>query len=162
MLKSRRYFDPVSLTLVAAFLAFLAQLVATSKHFALHYIMASWALTGGVLVLTIVETRRLFPLLSPKLLAAGSAIVCAVMISTTVFEIRREAVDWTAANSVGARLSRAVGEAGPSCANVSAMYTRAPENELNHGAEMAFGIPELKNRFSEAYARVFEAPLLNH
>jgi hypothetical protein len=33
MLISRRYLDPISLTLVAAFLAFAAQLVATSKHF---------------------------------------------------------------------------------------------------------------------------------
>ena len=42
MLTSRRYLDPVSLTLVASFLAFAAQLVATSKHFNLHYMLASW------------------------------------------------------------------------------------------------------------------------
>jgi len=147
---------------MAAFLVFLAQLVATSKHFALHYMMASWALTGGVLVLTIVEVRRLFPLSSPRLLAASGAIICVVMASTTLLEIRREAVQWRARNSAGAKLSQAVGEAGPSCANVSGMFVRAPENELNHGGEMAFGLPEIKNRFADAYARVFKAPLLNH
>jgi hypothetical protein len=162
MANSRRYFDPVSLTLVAAFLVFLAQLVATSKHFALHYMMASWALTGGVLVLTIVEVRRLFPRLSPKLPAASGAIICAVMVLATLFEIRREAVAWTVRNGAGAKLSKAVGEAGPSCANVSGMFVRAPENELNHGAEMAFGLPEIMDRFAGAYARVFKAPLLNH
>src|SRR5258708_10444738 len=47
MLASRRYFDPISLTPVAAFLAFAAQLLATSKHFNLHYMLASWLLTGG-------------------------------------------------------------------------------------------------------------------
>jgi len=61
MLTSSRYLDPISLTLVASFLAFAVQLVATSKHFALHYMMASWALAGGVLVLTAVEFGRLFP-----------------------------------------------------------------------------------------------------
>jgi hypothetical protein len=66
MLKSRRYFDPVSLTLVAAFLAFLAQLVATAKHFALHYMMASWALTGGVLVLTICRAATAVPAIIAK------------------------------------------------------------------------------------------------
>jgi hypothetical protein len=162
MVKSRRYFDPIGVTLVAAFLAFLAQLVATSKHFALHYMMASWALTGGVLVLTIVEVRRLFPQSSPRLLAACGATVCAVMVSTTLLEITREAVDWTARNSAGAQLSQAVSEAGPSCANVSGMFVRAPENELNHGAEMAFGLPEIVDRFADAYNRVFKAPLLNH
>src|SRR6266446_5370374 len=55
MLTSRRYLDPISLTLVAAFLAFAAQLVATSKHFNLHYMLASWVLMGGVLVLTVIE-----------------------------------------------------------------------------------------------------------
>jgi hypothetical protein len=39
MLTSGRYLDPISLTLLASFLAFAVQLVAASKHFALHYIM---------------------------------------------------------------------------------------------------------------------------
>jgi hypothetical protein len=53
-------------------------------------------------------------------------------------------------------------EAAPSCANVSSMFVRAPENELNRGGEMAFGTQDIKDRFSDAYARVFKTPLLNH
>jgi hypothetical protein len=162
MVRSRHYFDPVSLTLLATFLAFLAQLVATSKHFALHYMMASWALSGGVVILTIVEVRRLFPQLSPRLLAASGAIVCAVMASATVLEIRREAVAWVALNDTGAKLSNAVGKAGPSCANVSSVHVRAPENEVNFGGDNAFGLPEIVDQFSDAYVRAFRAPLLDH
>src|SRR5258706_15065420 len=160
MLTSRRYLDPISLTLVAAFLAFAAQLVATSNS--LHYMMASWVLTGGVLVLTVIEARRLFPRLSPRALVASSALVCAVLISTSLLEIRSEALKWIAFNKSGARLSQAVMMAGPSCANVSGMFVRAPENELNHGADMTLGTPQMEDRFSEAYARAFEVPLLDH
>ena len=72
MATSRRYLDAVSLTLVASFFAFAALLVATSKHFHLHYMLASWVLTGGVLVLTVIEARRLFPKVSPRVIL-GSA-----------------------------------------------------------------------------------------
>ena len=53
-------------------------------------------------------------------------------------------------------------KAGPSCANVSGMFVRAPENELNHGADMTLGTPPMEDRFSEAYARAFKVPLLDH
>src|SRR5712671_4886364 len=128
MLTSRRYLDPISLTLVAAFLAFAAQLVATSKHFNLHYMLASWVLTGGVLVLTVIETRRLFPRLSPRTIVGSSALVCTVLISTSLLEIRSEALRWIAFNNTGAKLSKAVMTAGPSCANVSGMFVRAPDS----------------------------------
>jgi len=72
MATGRRYLDAVSLTLVASFFAFAALLVATSKHFHLHYMLASWVLTGGVLVLTVIEARRLFPKVSPRVIL-GSA-----------------------------------------------------------------------------------------
>src|ERR1700737_1142523 len=39
---------------------------------------------------------------------------------------------------------------------------RAPENELNHGADMTLGTQQMDDRFSEAYARAFEVPLLDH
>src|SRR5258705_334572 len=162
MLASRRCFDPISLTLVAAFLAFAAQLVATSKHFNLHYMLASWVLTGGVLVLTVIETRRLFPRLSPRTIVGSSALVCTVLISTSLLEIRSQALTWIAFNNTGAKLSKAVMTAGPSCANVSGMFVRAPENELNHGADMTLGTPQMEDRFSEAYARAFKVPLLDH
>jgi hypothetical protein len=162
MLTSRRFLDPTSLTLVAAFLAFAAQLVATSKHFALHYMMASWVLAGGVLVLTVIETRRLFPALSPPAIAGASVLVCAALISTTLLQVRSDALRWVALNDTGAKLSKAVMAAGPSCANVSGMFVRAPENELNHGADMTFGVPEMVDRFSEAYRRAFNVPLLDH
>lgn len=72
MATGRRCLDAVSLTLVASFFAFAALLVATSKHFHLHYMLASWVLTGGVLVLTVIEARRLFPKVSPRVIL-GSA-----------------------------------------------------------------------------------------
>ena len=162
MLTSRCFLDPISLTLVACFLAFAAQLVATSKHFALHYMMASWVLIGGVVVLTVIETRRLFPALSPAAIVGASVLVCAALISTTLLEVRSVALQWVALNDTGAKLSKAVMAAGPSCANVSGMFVRAPENELNHGADMTFGVPEMVDRFSEAYRRAFKAPLLDH
>jgi hypothetical protein len=162
MLASGRYLDQISLTLVASFLAFAAQLVATSKHFALHYMMASWALTGGVLVLTVIEIRRLFPGFSPRFTAAAAALACLVLISTSLQDIRSQALEWIALNNIGADLSKAVVAAGPSCANVSSMFVRAPENELNHGADMTLGVQEMEDRFSEAYVRAFEVPLLDH
>jgi hypothetical protein len=39
---------------------------------------------------------------------------------------------------------------------------RAPENELNHGADMTLGVQEMEDRFSEAYVRAFDVPLLDH
>lgn len=162
MARSRRYLDPVSLTLIASFLAFAAQLVATSKHFAVHYMMASWVLTGGVLVLTMIEARRLLPRLSPRLLAGAAAVICVGLIATTLFEIRRQAAGEAVVSRFGEKLSKVVTEAGPSCANVSAMFVRAPENELNHGGDMTFGNPEMEQRFSEAYVRAFSVPLLDH
>jgi hypothetical protein len=159
---SRCYLDPISLTLVASFLAFAAQLVATSKHFALHYMMASWALTGGVLVLTVIEIRRLFPRFSPRLTAAAAATTCVVLILTTLQDISSKALTALALNNIGNNLSKAVVAAGPSCANVSGMFVRAPENELNHGADMTLGFQEIEDRFSEAYVRSFNVPLLDH
>ena len=162
MLTSRRYLDPISLTLLASFIAFAAQLVATSKHFSLHYMLASWVLVGGVLVLTIIETRRLSPKASPRVMVGSAALICAVLISTALFQVRNEALLWMALDNVGAKLSKAVVAAGPSCANVSGMFVRAPENELTHGADMTLGTPEMQDRFSDAYARGFDVPLLDH
>lgn len=162
MLTSRRLFDPVSLTLVASFIAFAALLVATSKHFHLHYMVVSWVLTGGVLVLTLIEVRRLIPSLSPSATFGAAALVCVGLIATTLLEVRSRALSWRALNDIGARLSKAVVAAGPSCANVSGMFVRAPENELNHGADMTLATPQMEHRFSEAYLRVFDVPLLDH
>jgi hypothetical protein len=162
MVTSRQYLDSISLTLVACFLAFGAQLAATSKHYALHYMLASWALTGGVLVLTVMEARRLFPKLSPRLIVGSAALACGVLIATTLFKARSEALEWIALNHTGAKLSKAVMEAGPSCANVSGMFVRAPENELNHGADLTLAFQEIEDQFSDAYTRAFEVPLLDH
>jgi hypothetical protein len=162
MIASRRYLDPISLTLVASYLAFFAQLVATSKHFALHYMLASWVLMGGVLVLTVIEIQRLVPRLSPRLIVGTAGFACAILIATTLFVIRSQAMTWVDLNNIGAKLSKAVVEAGPSCANVSSMFVRAPENDLNYGADETLGSAEREDRFSEAYARVFKVPLLHH
>ncbi len=133
MVTSRRFLDPISLTLLASCLAFAAQLVATSKHFALHYMLASWVLTGGVLVLTLVEVRRLFPSVSPRLVAGATVPICALLIAATVVQTRRDALQ--ALNNIGAKLGQAVVAAGPACANVSSRFVRAPENDLSFGAD---------------------------
>ena len=161
MMRTRNISDPVSRALLAAFVVFVAQLVATSKHFRLHYMMTSWVLAGGVLVLTIVQIRRLVPAIPSGVLAAAAAAICAILISGTLSEVRQEAIAWVALNNAGARLSKAVVEAGPACANVSSMYVRAPENELNHGWDMTmgpWGNQSLKDRFSDASAHAFEVP----
>lgn len=165
MARTRDYSDPVSVALLAASLVFAAQLVATSKHFSLHYMMASWVLAGGVLVLTIVQLRRLIPTIPAGALATVASGVCAILISSTLLEARQRALEWVALDNAGARLSRAVAQAGPACANVSGMFVRAPENDLNHGYDMtmrAWGDQVMKDRFSDAYAQAFKIPLLDH
>jgi hypothetical protein len=161
MAKSRRYLDPVSVTLLGAVLAFLLQLVATAKHFALHYMMASWVLTGGVLVLSIVETRRLAPQISSCLMSGAGLLICAALISTTLFDTWRAAVQQMALDQFGSKLSMAIVKAAPACANVSGMFVRDPENELNHGGDMTFGNKEMEDRFSDAYTRGHQLPLLD-
>lgn len=126
MVTSRRSLDPISLTLLASFLAFAAQLVATSKHFAPHYMLASWALTGGVLVLTVIEVQRLFPLVWRRLFSAASVAICTILITTTLVQIRRDALQQIALNNIGAKLGQAVVAAGPSCANVSSCSCERP------------------------------------
>jgi hypothetical protein len=162
ILTSRNYRDPVSLTLLACFLAFAAQLVATSKHFSLHYMVASWALTGAVLVLTIIEVRRLWPAVSPRLLVGAAGSVCIALASTSLIQLKGGAAEWIKLNGIGARLGNAVAAAAPACANVSSMFVRARENALGHGADMTLATPEMENSFSEAYARAFREPLLDH
>jgi hypothetical protein len=39
---------------------------------------------------------------------------------------------------------------------------QAPEDELNFGGDSTLGTPEMQDRFAEAYARVFKAPLLDY
>lgn len=163
--RTRDYSDPVSGALLATCFVFVAQLLATSKHFALHYMMTSWVLTGGVLVLTIVQIRRLIPAIPAGALAAVASGICAILISSTLLETRRQALEWVALDDAGARLSEAVAAPGPACANVSGMFVRAPENDPNHGYDMtmrAWGDQAMKDRFSEAYARAFKLPLLDH
>jgi hypothetical protein len=162
MWRSRRYLDPVSLTLLGFFAAFVAQLVATSKHFHLYYMLASWVLTGGVLVLAVVEARRLWPALSPRFAAGAAGLACVVLFSTTLIAIRCDAVAWIAADKIGARLYKAVVSAGPACANVSRMFVRAPENDLNFGGDTTFATQQIEDRFSDAYLRAYKVPLLDH
>jgi hypothetical protein len=162
MLTSRRYLDPISLTLLASFVAFAAYLLASSRHFYLHYMDASWALIGGILVLTVVEISRLFPAVSPRVIAGAAAMVGIIMISMTLLQTSRDAVKWVALNRTGAKLSKAVVTAGPSCANVSDAFVRAPENELYFGAISTLGTQQLEDEFSEAYLRAFNVPLLDH
>jgi hypothetical protein len=160
----RNWSDPLGLTLLAAFAAFALQLVATSKHLALHYMMATWVLAGGVLVLLLVQARRLAPAIPPAALALASGAACLLMVSQTLTDVWRETVRWRALQEAGARLSRAVDAAGPACANVSTMYVRAPENNKNHGFDMTvefWGDQAIRERFARAYEHAFSVPLLD-
>jgi hypothetical protein len=162
IVRSRRFLDPVSLTLLATFLAFFLQLIATAKHFALHYMLASWVLMGGALVLTVIETRRLLPRVSPRPLAGIGLAVCAILIATTLWDVRLEAIAEIAKDESGAKLSETIIKTAPACANVSGMYLRAPENVMGLGADTAFGLKEIEDRFSDAYARSHTVPMLDH
>jgi hypothetical protein len=44
----------------------------------------------------------------------------------------------------------------------SSMFVRAPENDLNYGAYVTLSVQEMVDRFSEAYTRAFDVPLLDH
>jgi hypothetical protein len=164
-INNRDWRDPVNLTLGAASLIFTAYLVATSKHFALHYMMASWALTGGVLVLAVVQVRRLLPGIPSAALSLAAGCLCVAMGATTLIAARAVALQLSASNAIGARLSKAVVAAGPACANVSGMFVRAPENDMNHGWDMTlqpWGDRAMRERFSVAYESSFTVPLLDH
>jgi len=47
-------------------------------------------------------------------------------------------------------------------ANVFSMFVRAPENDLNYGADVTLAVQKVEDRFSEAYSRAFDVPLLDH
>jgi hypothetical protein len=163
--KTRDWRDPVSLTLSAAVLIFAAHLVATSKHFALRYMMASWALTGGVLVLIVVQIRRLVPAIPAAALSLLAGSLCVATTAVMLIDARAVALQSSQANAIGARLSKAVVAAGPACANVSGMFVRAPENDMNHGWDMTlqlWGDQATRERFSVAYERAFTVALLDH
>lgn len=162
MWRTRSYFDPVSLTLLALFAAYGVQLVATAKHFHLYYMLASWILTAGVLVLAVVEARRLWPASSPLLCTGIAGLACVLMAAGTLREIRQVSAKWMANDEVGARLSKAIVAAGPTCANVSRMFVRAPENHLNFGGDFTFVRQPIEDRFSDAYQRINKTPLLDH
>ncbi|WP_142251221.1 hypothetical protein [Bradyrhizobium sp. UNPF46] len=157
--------DPNSLTLCAATLIYAAHLVATSKHYALHYMMAPWVLTGGVLVLVVVQLKRLAPAVPSTVLSLVAGGLCAAMSATTLIDAHAAALHAFRANEIGARLSKAVAAAGPACANVSGMFVRAPENDMNHGWDMTvqlWGDQAMRERFSTAYANASPARLLDH
>ncbi len=164
-IKSRSWRDPISLTLGAATLIYAVHLVATSKHYALHYMLVPWVQTGGVLVLVVVQLRRLVPAVPAAVLSLLAGCLCAVMSATTLIEARAAALFESHANAIGARLSKAAVAAGPACANVSGMFVRAPENDMNHGWDMTvqlWGDQAMRERFSSAYASAFTVPLLDH
>jgi hypothetical protein len=164
-IEHRNWRDPLSLTLGAAVLVHAAHLVATSKHYALHYMMAPWVLTGGVLVLIVVQVKRLVPAVPPVALSLLAGSLCAAMSAMTLVDVGAAALQASHLNAIGARLSKAVVAAGPACANVSGMFVRAPENDMNHGWDMTlqlWGDQPMRDRFSAAYASAFRVPLLDH
>jgi hypothetical protein len=84
------------------------------------------------------------------------------MIVSSLVQAGRNGLELFAHNDVGATLSRAVAMAGPSCANVSSMFVRAPENDVNFGADTTLNNAEVERHFSEAYERTHKAPLFDH
>lgn len=160
--RTRRYFDPVSLTLLALFAAYGAQVVATAKHFNLHYMLASWVLVSGASVLAVVQARRLWPAGSPIVASGIAGMACIAMVAATLIDVWQQTSQWIATNRDGARLSQAIVAAGPTCANVSRLFVGAPDNYLNFGGDFTFSTKEIKDRFSEAYQRLNRAPLLDH
>jgi hypothetical protein len=52
--------------------------------------------------------------------------------------------------------------AGPSCANVSTMFVRAPETAMNFGGETTLNNRAIEEPFSRAYRRGHDLPVLNH
>jgi hypothetical protein len=42
------------------------------------------------------------------------------------------------------------------------MFVRAPENELNFGADFTLGTQQMEDKFSEAYLRAFRVPVFDH
>ena len=164
-IRNRTLRDPVNLSLGAAVLIFAAHLVATSKHYALHYMMGPGVLTGGVLVLVVVQIRRLLPAIPSAALSLVAGGLCVAMGATTLIDARAAALHSSALNAIGARFSKAVVAVGPACANVSSMFVRAPENDMNHGWDMTlqlWGDQPMRERFSTAYAGAFTVPLLDH
>jgi hypothetical protein len=166
MIRTRNCRDPISLTSLAAFTAFALQVIATSKQFALHYMMASWVLTGGVLVLAGLEARRLLPVVPTTAIAGPAIAVSVFLVVGTLREIRQQAIEWMHLDDIGARLSRAVETAGPACANVAGPFLRAPEDDESHGYDMtmsAWGDQAMKDRFSSSYVLAFgSTPLLDY
>jgi hypothetical protein len=162
IVRSRRFLDPLSLTLLATDLAFFVLLVATAKHFALHYMMASWVLMGGALVLTAIEARRLASWLSPRVLSGISAALCVILIATTLLSARRQAVAGIIEDEKGAELAKTIAEVAPACASVAGMFVHDPDNIMGLGHVYALGLKELADRFSDAYARTHRRPLLDH
>lgn len=124
--------------------------------------LASWALTGGVLALTVIEIRRLLPAVSPAAVVGAPAIACLFLIATTLQQSRSNALQWVALNDNGARLSKAVAASAPACANVSGLFVRAPENILSFGGETTLATDQMRERFGAAYTRAFDVPLLDH
>ncbi len=111
--KNRAWRDPLSLTLSAASLIFAAHLVATSKHFALHYMMAPWVIAGGVLVLVIVQTRRLGPAIPATALALVAGSLCAVTSAVTLIDVRHTALESSALKCAGERHEPRLGHDPP-------------------------------------------------
>jgi hypothetical protein len=127
--------------------------------------MASWVISGGVLVLVVIQIRRLAPSIPATALALVAGSLCAIVSAKTLIEARHAALAQLASNAIGARLSKAVVDAGPACANVSGMFVRAPENDKNHGWDMTlqlWGDQAMRERFSQAYSGAFAVPLLDH
>ncbi|MCK1313383.1 hypothetical protein [Bradyrhizobium sp. 23] len=162
MIKSRSFLDPISITLVASFLAMCAHLLATAKHFNLHYMLANWAATSGVVVLAVIEIRRLFPRVAPQFITKAAIFFCVAICGTTIVRARNDAVEQIAQDQIGAKLSNTILSAAGSCANVTGMFVRAPEHPLSFGDIFTLATPEMVKRFSDSYVRSFKNALLDH
>ncbi|MET4798986.1 hypothetical protein [Bradyrhizobium sp. LB11.1] len=116
-------------------------------------------------MLVVVQIRRLVPAIPSAAVSLIAGSLCAATAAVTLIDARAVALQSSSSNAIGARLSKSVVAAGSACANVSGMFVRAPENDMNHGWDMTlqlWGDQAMRERLSRGYEAAFAVPLLDH
>jgi hypothetical protein len=155
------YQDRVSLTSIAFSIALALLTAATAKHFAVHYMIASWATCTGAIVLLLVEVdRSLQPI--KRYAPIGIAAACLATMAFSLLAIHRDARELEAENIEGAAISQSIAERASSCANVTGIFLKDPDDAVSFGVENALATAKELNAFVEAYKYVFRAPMFEH
>jgi hypothetical protein len=155
------YRDRVSLTSIAFSISLALLMVATAKHFAVHYMIAGWATCTGAIVLLLVEVdRSLQPI--KRYAPIGFAVACVATIAVSLLAVDRNARQLKAENLAGAAISQSIAERASSCDNVTGTFLNDPDDAVSFGVENALGTAKELNAFVEAYKHVFRAPMFEH